>query len=250
MALFTDGIIGAVGDLADHESGVLGLTSSEAIDLSAKLRLAQEEIGVELMNSSLRLAANGSNGLSLRNVAVTAPLKLWHVFHTLELVYREASTSQLNDRYRRKWQQYERLSKWASETLFHIGVGIVWDPVAAAEAPELGYVAGPVEAATYFVRMSWINSRGEEGSPGKLGTLDVPSGSLLVVRAAKAPGNAVGWNVYAGTSVEGVSLQNLTPLEPGESWVEDATGLKAGRLPGSGQEPNCLRGLPRVLQRG
>jgi hypothetical protein len=250
MALFTDGAIAALEDLVGHESGILALASSEGIDLSAKLTLAQEEVGAELVSSSLRVARNGANGLSLNNVAVTAPLKLWHVFHTLELTYREACGHQLNDRYRRKWQEYERLSNWASETLFHIGVGIVWDPVAAAGAPELSYVAGPQDAATYFVRTSWINSNGEEGSPGKLATLDAPSGSLLVVKPASAPGNAAGWNVYAGTTVDGVSLQNLTPLAPGETWVEDAAGLAAGRLPGLGQEPNCLRGLPRVLQRG
>jgi len=250
MALFTDGAIAALEDLVGHESGILELASSEGIDLSAKLTLAQEQVGAELVSSSLRLARNGSNGLSLGNVAVTAPLKLWHIFRTLELIYREASGSQLNDRYRRKWQQYERLSNWASETLFHIGVGIVWDPVPAAETPELSYVAGPQDAATYFVRTSWINPKGEEGSPGKLSTLATPSGSLLVVRPGGAAGNAAAWNVYAGTTVEGVSLQNLTPLALGETWVEDVAGLAAGRLPGLGQEPNCLRGLPRVLQRG
>ena len=36
---------------------------------------------------------------SIEQVVVTPPLKLWHIFRTLEMVYRDAYNSQLNDRY-------------------------------------------------------------------------------------------------------------------------------------------------------
>ncbi len=48
MALFTDGTITTLEDLAAHESGILELAAGEGIDLAAKLRIAQEDIGVEL----------------------------------------------------------------------------------------------------------------------------------------------------------------------------------------------------------
>ncbi len=250
MALFTDGTIAALADLADHESGVLDMASTEGIDLGVKLRLAQEEIGVEISSASERLAFYGTSGLALGNVAVTAPLKLWHVFHALELAYRDAYGNELNDRYKNKLNHYRELSQWASETLFQAGVGIVWNPVPTAGEPELGYVAGPQNEGSYYVRMSWVNGTGEEGTPGATAMLATPTGSLLTVRARIAPATAVGWNVYAGTSIDGISLQNPNPLRVEETWTEASTGLINGRLPGTGQEPNCLRGLPRILQRG
>jgi hypothetical protein len=250
MALFTDGTIASLEDLAAHESAILDMASGEGIDLTAKLGLAQDEIGIELTGSSLRLAPYGTSGLSLGNVAVTAPLKLWHVFHTLELAYRDAYGSQMNERYLRKWNHYKDLSKWASETLFQVGVGIVFNPLPAASAPELGYTAGPQGAATYYARISWVNGSGEEGAPGKLATLDTPSGSLLTAKPVLPPANATGWNVYAGTAIDGLTLQNRTPLGMDQTWVEPSTGLTVGKPPGTGQEPNCVRGLPRILQRG
>ncbi|MCZ2075099.1 MAG: hypothetical protein LC130_08875 [Bryobacterales bacterium] len=250
MALFTDGAISTVEDLTAHESGILDLANSECIDLAAKLRIAQDDIGVELTGSWVRLIPYGQNGLSLKNVAVTAPLRLWHTFHSLELTYRDAYGSHLNERYQSKWNQYKALSQWASETLFQVGLGLVWDPLPPAGAPELSYVAGPSGASFYFVRVSWVNRSGEEGLPGELGTLEAPGGTLLAVKAVGAPANARGWYVYAGTAVDDLSRQNSSPMGIGETWFEPATGLVAGALPGAGQEPNCLRGLPRVLERG
>lgn len=250
MALFTDGTITTQEDLIAHESRILDLASTEGIDLAAKLDLAQEEIGVSLSASSPWLSGYGAEGISLRNVAVTAPLKLWHAFRSLELVYRDAYGNQFNERYERKAKQYRELSRWASETLFQIGVGLVWNPLPSPGIPELGFVAGPQDAATYFVRTSWTNSSGEESAAGQLAEASIPNGSLLTAKTAQAPANATGWNVYVGTTVEGLSLQNQGPLGLGATWTEAGSGLVAGRAPGQGQEPSCLRGLPRVLERG
>lgn len=250
MALFTDGTITTLEELTAHESKILDLASAEGIDLTAKLALAQEEIGVSLNASSPWLSGYGVEGISLRNVSVTAPLKLWHAFRTLELVYRDAHGNQLNERYERKWKQYRELGSWASETLFQIGVGLVWDPLPMPGTPELGYVAGPQDGLTYYVRTSWTNSAGEESSVGQLAQAVTPAGSLLTVKAAPAPANARGWNLYAGMAVEGLMLQNSTPLGIGETWTEPGSGLIQGREMGQGQQPNCLRGMPRVFERG
>src|SRR5574340_877720 len=109
MALFTDGTMTSLEDLTAQDSGLLGVVGPEGIDTTKKLSLAQEELGVELAALLPRA------GVGLENVVVTSPLRLWHVFKTLELVYRDAYHSQLNDRYRGKWETYRDLAKWASE---------------------------------------------------------------------------------------------------------------------------------------
>ncbi len=46
-------------------------------------------------------------------VVVTPPLKLWHMFLSLEMVYRDAYNSQLNDRYAGKRDEFHGMVKWA-----------------------------------------------------------------------------------------------------------------------------------------
>ena len=48
MALFTDGPISTTDQLVAHDSSVLDVSNREGIDLTAKLALAQEELGVQL----------------------------------------------------------------------------------------------------------------------------------------------------------------------------------------------------------
>jgi hypothetical protein len=133
MALFTDGNISTIDDLAAHDSGVMGIAAAEAIDLSRKLAMAQEEVGVELAALMPRLDFLGTQGRELSNVVVTSPLRLWHAFHTLEMVYRDAYNNQLNDRYKGKWEQYRELSGWAAGKLLETGIGISAEPLSQAE---------------------------------------------------------------------------------------------------------------------
>ena len=48
MALFTDGNICSTEDLRQYESSILDVASTEGIELEAKLKLAQREIGVAI----------------------------------------------------------------------------------------------------------------------------------------------------------------------------------------------------------
>ena len=45
--LFSDGIILSIEDLREHDNFVLDVASTEAIELSSKLAVAQREIGYE-----------------------------------------------------------------------------------------------------------------------------------------------------------------------------------------------------------
>jgi len=235
MALFSDGGVSSIEDLLGYESSILDVARTEGIDLPTKLELAEEEVGIEL--TAFLVQQVGSKP-ALENVVVTEALHKWHVFQTLALIYRDAYNRQLNDRYLAKWKECDRLAKWASTMLFQAGVGIVDEPIPRAERPELGTVAGPLGAATYYVRVSWLNESGDEGAPSELGILTAQEGTALTVRAVNPPADARGWNLYAGFSHADLTLQNTSPLPPNETWVESSAGLQGGRKPGAGQEPD------------
>ena len=177
MALFTDAPISTLDQLAAQDTAVLDVASNEGIDASAKILLAQEELGVELTSAFSRSAfsrtspsmwwpgsvATSLSVLQLPNIVVTPPLRLWHTFRTLALVYRDAYGNQLNDRYAAKWREYQDLAKWASAMLFQTGIGVVSSPIAVASSPEVDLLSGSQPATMYFARVAWLNSTGEEG---------------------------------------------------------------------------------------
>ncbi len=136
MALFTDGTISTLEELRGWESSIYDLASTEGIDLSRKLVLAKQEVEVEL---TTRMSQEVPEGLE--RVVVTRPLQLWHTFRTLALAYRDAYSSHLNDRYKGKWNEYERLAKWGRLSLFETGLGMVGEPVEKAAAPTVSAVA-------------------------------------------------------------------------------------------------------------
>src|SRR6187549_48930 len=137
MALFTDGPAATMEDLAAQDSQLLNVANAEGIDLTVKLRLAHEAVGIDLEE----LLQDGS-GFRPAQVVVTPALRLWHTYRTLELVYRDAYHSQLNDRYAAKRDQFRELSQWAYNRVRQSGVGITLSPIPQAGAPELEASAG------------------------------------------------------------------------------------------------------------
>jgi hypothetical protein len=242
MALFTDGTISKLEDLCRYDSAILDVASTENIDVAAKLALAQKQIEVELMGLL--------HSRDLGNVVVTEELRQWHARLALRLVYADAYYRQLNDRYSAKLTLYRDLANEAAGALLAFGIGSVHDPIGRAGAPELAYLPGPLAAATYYVRATWTNGGGQEGSPSDAAVLSAPDGHVLVARAAAAPTGVMGWNVYAGLSPDGTTLQYEPPLAVAEAWTEPVSGLRNGAKPGNGQEPGYYRTIRRILQRG
>ncbi len=167
--LFTDAILSTVADLVDYESEVQNLASAEAINLDTKLRLAQKELGIELLATSVLPDTNRTrNAFTLDQVAVTDALKLWHIFHTLSIVFRDAYNRKLNDKYLPKWNEYRDLAKTAAGQYQTIGVALVLDPLAAPAAPTLSSVAGgSLAGSQYFARATWVNAAGQESGPSQ-----------------------------------------------------------------------------------
>jgi hypothetical protein len=245
MALFTDGTISTLEELRGYESAIYDVASTERIDLSQKLALAQQELEIELTG---RVFDGDTDSLS--RVVVTAPLRLWHTFHTLAIAYRDAYNSHLNDRYQGKWREYQRLADWASKSLFEAGAGMVSEPVPKAQPPVLSTAAGEAQAAMYWVRVAWVSQAGEEGCPSDPGVLSAPEGTVPVAEAGEAPPIASGWNVYAGLSIDDSQLQNTTLLTIGTSWVMPVSGLVSGKKAGQGQLPSVYKRTERLLRRG
>ena len=244
MALFTDGPISSIEDLLDHDTQLVVVAMVEGIDVTRKLALAQEEISIELVG-----LLDGVRRLrTLSEVVVTPPLKLWHTLRALEMVYRDAFHSQLNDRYSSRRDEYRGMANWAREKVMQSGLGMVTDPIPEAEMPELAATSGNLADGTYYVAMSWSNERGEEGAcshPAKIST----AGSSIAVSHGATPGGVSGWNVYLGSTPGRLIRQNDAALAVGVGWT--APGVRLNGMPaGIGQAPGYTLELARVIARG
>src|SRR5712692_5289555 len=163
--LLTDTPAIEIEDLADHETIILDTAATEGINLTVKIGLARDEVGLQMQS---RFPQLGLVNIGLMDVVITPALRLWLIFHTLEIVYRDAYHNQLNDRYKAKWDEYKDLSSFASGLLFRVGVGTVVDPIPQAVRPQLSLVGGALAPAKYFVQIGWRNANGEEGRPSEM----------------------------------------------------------------------------------
>jgi hypothetical protein len=260
MALFTDGAVTNIEDLRGHDTQLLNVATAESIDVTRKLALAQEELCIELAGllgqtttapgiyAVAGLLGGWNAPPAIQQVAVTPPLKLWHIFRTLEMVYADAYNSQLNDRYAGKRDEYHEMVKWAYNQVRQSGLGIITDPVEQAAAPVPRPSAGGLADGTYYIAIAWTNAAGEEGASSVPATIQV-SGSSFAVETA-APPKIKGWNVYCGRSPATMTIQNQATLAVGQTWVQPDTLSTTGRLAGGGQTPTYRLAAPRTIQRG
>jgi hypothetical protein len=254
MALFTDGPPSSIEGLTTLDSQLLSVASTEGIDVTRKLELAHEEIGLDL-HALLKRTSPADRLMwaalkpSLENVVVTTALRIWHACRTLELVYSDAYGSQLNDRYMGKRDQFHEMAVSYRERLMEAGAGMASIPVPRATTPVLAAAPGSLPDNIYYVTAAWVNRVNEEGSSAIPGAITTSSSSFSA-QLGPAPGNATGWNVYVGMDPESMTLQNSSPLEVGTAWVQPVWISAAGRKPGCGQAPSFMQALTRIVQRG
>ncbi|MBV8730803.1 MAG: hypothetical protein JO336_13445 [Acidobacteriia bacterium] len=254
MALFVDGSVSDSDDLAAQDAQLLDIASEEGVNVTQKLALAQDEIGLDL-DSMLRSSRAAGwpywfvQAPQLCNVVVTSALKLWHTYLTLELVYRDAYGNQLNDRYGVKRDQFHQLAESAREKLVQIGVGIALNPIPQAATPQLAPVEGSVPDGTYYVTMSWLNQSGEIGASALPEAITVTN-SGFEVQPGSAPQSAAGWNVYVGNAPGSMFLQNTSLIEVDQAWRQLFAPASSGPAPGTGQNPTFFKLLPRTIWRG
>jgi hypothetical protein len=252
--LFMDGEVSSLEYLAKQDSRLLDVASVEDIDVTVKIALAEEEIAtdVESMMNGLKWMDQPfwcRPRPTIDNVVVTAAMKLWHAYRTLEMVYEDAFFSQLNDRFRARRDQFHERARAAREKVIGAGVAIVWHPVPQAEAPTVEPAPGAgLPDGTYYAAVTWVNEQGEEGACSAAVSI-ASAGGLFLVKPGDAPRGVTGWNVYAGTAVGALWLQNAEPVELDQPWIQmSAPGT--GRAPGDGQTPDEVLAVPRVLRRG
>jgi hypothetical protein len=255
MALLTDGNPNDTESLRVFETAILDVTKVEAIDLDAKLGLATEEVSQEVLDLLLDHSGMFPSGIERRNrgvtdVLVTPQMKRWQALHTLALVYRDAYNNQLNDRHRKKWDEYRELARGAKERTFAFGIGLVALPVPRPEKPVLGTIIGALLAATYYVQVTWVSATGQEGSASEVTNFQTIDNTLLTVDALNPPAVAAGWNVYLGLTGSTVALQNSGPLAIGATFTLPGSGLTAGVSPGEGQAADMFVTGGRILRRG
>ena len=259
MALFNDGPINRIEELASHDSSLLETSTIEGIDVTAKIANAQDAIGTEILTFLLdNNPADPVFGdtlscrrrtLGVTDVVVTAELKRWHAFRTLHGVYEDACGRQSNDRYQWKWQQYGALARTAKAGCLGVGIGLAADPIPRAQAPLVTTVPGAGAAATFYFAVTLVNAAGLEGVASEVVMANVAATMQAQVQLSARPDNARGWNVYAGSAPGSLMRQNDEVLEVSASWTQP--GLpRAGSEPGDGQ-PVILHAVQnRVIRRG
>jgi hypothetical protein len=254
MGLFVDGPACTIAELTDQDSGLLDVALNTGINVSAKLRLAVEEIRTDLSHWLNRqkpaLEFVWSPTVRIEQVVVTPVLKRWEAMQALSLVYRDAYFSQLVDRYQAKWQEYSTLTRDVRESFLAEGVGIVSDPVKQAAPPILSTTPGPQSGGTFYACVAWVNSTRQEGTPSAPSSITVTDGNLMTVSAPAAPRNAAGFNVYAGSSLETMFRQNDVVLPASGTFLYVPGQMTQGPLPGDGQRPDFMRQLARTILRG
>jgi len=257
MGLFLDGPAITIDDLLDEDSGLLDTAQTVGINVTAKLRLSMSEVQSELVTLLLRLQSTVTTGViqppGIGQVVATPDLARWEKMQALAMVYRDASYTQLIDRYKSKWDMFVKLTQAARDQFVANGIGLVTTPVPQAALPVLGTASVTTTEAggTFYACVTWVNAAGQEGSPSAAASLVVPAQNVMTVMATAAPANAVGFNVYVGTVLAMMTLQNTTGVVPVGAAFTDLPGVSASsQLPGTGQVPDYVKALPATTMRG
>lgn len=253
MALLLDGPPSTISDLSARDSDLASVSVSEGIDLTAKLKLAASDLAAKV-DSTLQCslppyASVHSYAPALKQVAVTYPLKAWHTYMTLRMIYQDLYYSRLNDRYAAKMKAYRTEELNAFDDLRAAGLGIVHDPLPQATAPVVTQLSSTESGGTLYLAVSYLNRAGEEGSASEPIESDTQDGSATKVTLSSLAVNATGWNLYAGLSPNSLTKQNSDALDPLASITIAPGTLASGPAPGAGQEANLLMPLPRRLFR-
>lgn len=240
MALFTDGPLLNIEDLRSYESSILAVAKSEGINLTKKIDLAQREVGADIYEYLTERTASGMGAttVGLNQIVASDLLFHWVVLRALELVFRDCYHSQLNDRYRMKWKEYERQAARAASRYFQVGPGVVEVPVGRANLASVTPVPGVMENGTYELRIAWQNAAGQEGALSDAVLFTSTDGSVPTVSPGRAPENGALWHVYAAKLNETLARQNADPLGPADTWSAEPSGLRSGPAAGVGQRPD------------
>ncbi len=257
MALFLDGPAVTVDTLTEYDANVLSVAAAEGINLTTKISLAQEAMHLELVRLLRRSEFSDfhlltSQGRDIDSVVWSKAMRVWQVYRSLSLIYRDAYYSQLNDRHQARAKEYELLANTARRELVEYGLGLVSAPLRRPHQPTVELVPASENGGTYYFAVTYTNEAGQESSASMVMSVDVPDGNAVdLTMLPSPPPTATGWNLYAGTAPDQMFRQNDIPIVLTSDWeylpsLAVASGVKAG----AGQAPDRHWPLHRYLQRG
>jgi RHS repeat-associated protein len=126
----------------------------------------------------------------------------------------------------------------------------------APAAPSLTQISGgTLQAATYYVKVTYIVNGGETAASAE-SSLAVSANNLLQVNSPATATGATAYNVYVATTSGGEVLQNgSTPIPLGTPWTEPAGGLvtgtaaapQTGNVPDGKEAIGAIQSLSRSL---
>lgn len=220
MALLMDGGLSTLEDLRAQDSGVLDVAHVEGIDVTAKLALAEREIALEV-ERVLRQEQAGA----VEQVLVTDAVRRWHVLLSLEMVYRDAYFSQLNDRYGGRWRAYESESRRAAQRVLDGGIPMTRHPLARPAGVTAMVTPGVAPESTYWVQATFVDGQGKESAPSVMQTVFAPDQHGLAARVSDVPAGVSGWNLAIGLAPDAMKRQNASPLALDAEWTMGLSGL-------------------------
>lgn len=257
MALFLDGPAVTVDTLTEYDANVLSVAAAEGINLTTKIALAQEAMELELTRLLRGSEFRDFNLLfcqrrEIENVVWSKAMRVWQVYRSLSLIYRDAYYSQLNDRHQARAKEYEVLASTARRELVEYGLGLVSAPLLRPQQPTVELVPASEAGGTYYFAVTYTNDAGQESSASLVMSVDVSDGNAAdLTMVPSPPPTATGWNLYAGNAPEQMFRQNDVPLVLSSDWEYlPSLAITSGVKAGAGQEPDRHWRLNRYLQRG
>jgi hypothetical protein len=265
MALFTDGLPASIDDLRRYDSFAESLAHDAGINLDTKLSVAAEEVGQAIFHFLLFQSTPcylvtgwslnfppgeaGRRRLGLSDVMVTQAVRRWTALKALAGLYRDAYDSDVTDRYRVKWQEFEQLARAAEDSAFTTGIGLSRNPVPKAPVPAITQASQTETGVDCVVRVTWVNGEGAEGAPSDVWHAPLAPGDQVTV-PCPPPAGIVGWNSYVALAGNTPTLQNSAPLAPAAGWEMPLGSLASGRPILEGQPPDYFVVERRILPRG
>jgi hypothetical protein len=265
MTLFTDGSPASIDDLLRYDSSAENLARDAGINLDSKLAEAAEEVGQELfgfllfhstpLGSGANMFLNIPPGeasrqrMGLSDVMVTPSLRRWHALKALAALYRDAYGSDVTDRYRLKWEEYEKLAQEAENYSFTTGIGLSRSPVPKAPVAVVTQTSQTADRVDCSVRTTWVNGQGAEGAPGDTWHAALGPGDQIAV-PGPVPDGVSGWNLYMGLGDGTPLLQNSPPIDPEVTWTNSGGDLRQGKPIVDGRLPDYIVVERRILPRG
>jgi len=244
VALLVDGSWCSVDDLQSYDSSATTVANEEGIDLATKMALSEAWI-TDRVDTFLRWESR----LTKKNAVVDERLKRWHLCNVLAMLYRDASFSQENDRFLKKWKAYVQDGVRRKAEYLRAGVPYVGNPVRRPDVPTVNVIVGAQAADAYSVAVTRVDGAGRESSLSAQTAVQAPAGNGLTVTAnGLAAGES--WNIYATDGSGPMCKQNSAALAATVTWALPTSGLAQGVKAGDGQTPDGYVHQRRVLPRG